>query len=55
MHFADKLSVLCSEFTWHFNDFEEQKMTFELLLNPFAVDVKSAAAVSDGADGTSVF
>ena len=37
--FIEKLSA---EFTWRFADFEAQKCRFELLSNPFAVDVKSA-------------
>lgn len=40
--FAEKLSVLTAEFTQRFADFEEQKRRFELLSNPFAVDVESA-------------
>ena len=40
--FAEKLSALNTEFTWRFADFEAQKCRFELLSNPFAVDVESA-------------
>ncbi|GLD62749.1 general transcription factor II-I repeat domain-containing protein 2-like protein [Lates japonicus] len=41
-HFADKLSALRTEFTRRFGDFEAQKKNFELLRNPFAVDVETA-------------
>lgn len=43
-HFADKLSTLRAEFARWFSDFEEQKKSFELLRNPFAVDVETAPA-----------
>jgi len=39
--FAEKISVLSAEFTRRFADFEAQKCRFELLSNPFAVDVES--------------
>ncbi|KAL7879764.1 hypothetical protein SRHO_G00020180 [Serrasalmus rhombeus] len=42
MHFADKLSALRTEFARRFGDFEKQKKNFELLRNPFAVDVETA-------------
>lgn len=41
-HFADKLSALRIEFARRFGDFEAQKSNFELLHNPFAVDVETA-------------
>ncbi|KAM4620367.1 general transcription factor II-I repeat domain-containing protein 2 [Polymixia lowei] len=41
-HFADKLSALRTEFARRFGDFEAQKSNFELLRNPFAVDVETA-------------
>ncbi|KAK0137704.1 General transcription factor II-I repeat domain-containing protein 2 [Merluccius polli] len=41
-HFVDKLSALRTEFTRRFVDFEAQKNNFELLRNPFAVDVETA-------------
>ncbi|GAA6109559.1 general transcription factor II-I repeat domain-containing protein 2-like [Tachysurus ichikawai] len=41
-HFADKLSALRTEFSRRFGDFEAQKRNFELLHNPFAVDVETA-------------
>lgn len=41
-HFADKLSALRTEFARRFGDFEAQKKTFELLHNPFAIDVETA-------------
>lgn len=41
-HFADKLSALRTEFSRCFADFEAQKRNFELLRNPFAVDVENA-------------
>lgn len=41
-HFADKLSVLHTEFAQHFNDFEAQNNNFELLHNSFAVNVETA-------------
>ncbi|CAI5691491.1 unnamed protein product [Oreochromis niloticus] len=40
--FAEKLCVLSTEFTWRFADFDAQKCRFELLSNPFAVDVAKA-------------
>ena len=40
--FAEKLSALSAEFTRQFADFEAQKYRFELLSNPFAVDVESS-------------
>ncbi|XP_066512762.1 general transcription factor II-I repeat domain-containing protein 2A-like [Hoplias malabaricus] len=40
--FAEKLSALCTEFARCFSDFEAQKSNFELLRNPFAVDVETA-------------
>ena len=43
-HFAEKLSELRSEFARRFGDFEAQKSNFELLRNPFAVDVETAPA-----------
>ncbi|XP_072239317.1 general transcription factor II-I repeat domain-containing protein 2-like [Leuresthes tenuis] len=42
--FADKLSTLRAEFARRFSDFEAQKKSFELLRNPFAVDVETAQA-----------
>ena len=41
-HFAAKLSALGTEFKRRFADFAAQRCTFELLSNPFAVDVDSA-------------
>lgn len=41
-HFADKLSALRTEFARRFGDFEAQKTNFELLHNPFAVDMETA-------------
>uniref|UniRef100_A0A0L8FLU3 Uncharacterized protein n=1 Tax=Octopus bimaculoides TaxID=37653 RepID=A0A0L8FLU3_OCTBM len=41
-HFADKLSLLCTEFTQRFSDFEAQKNNFKLLRNPFAINVETA-------------
>lgn len=41
-HFADKLSAPRTEFAWRFGDFEVRKKNFELLHNPFAVDVETA-------------
>lgn len=41
-HFADKLRSLRTEFARRFGDFEAQKNNFELLRNPFAVDVETA-------------
>ncbi|KAF0044733.1 hypothetical protein F2P81_003891 [Scophthalmus maximus] len=41
-HFADKLSALRTEFARRFGDFEARKETFELLRNPFPVDVETA-------------
>lgn len=40
--FAEKLSVLAAEFSRRFADFNVQKCRFELLSNPFAVDVENA-------------
>ncbi|XP_065444398.1 general transcription factor II-I repeat domain-containing protein 2A-like [Chrysemys picta bellii] len=40
--FAEKLSALRTEFARRFSDFEAQKSNFELLRNPFAVDVETA-------------
>ncbi|XP_076827101.1 general transcription factor II-I repeat domain-containing protein 2 [Brachyhypopomus gauderio] len=40
--FADKLNILAADFRRRFADFEAQKSRFELLSNPFAVDVESA-------------
>ena len=40
--FADKLNILAADFRRRFADFEAQKCTFQLLGNPFAVDVESA-------------
>ncbi|KAE8278713.1 General transcription factor II-I repeat domain-containing protein 2 [Larimichthys crocea] len=40
--FADKLSMLAADFRRRFADFEAQKSRFELLANPFGVDVESA-------------
>ncbi|KAL7868449.1 hypothetical protein SRHO_G00098330 [Serrasalmus rhombeus] len=40
--FADKLNILAANFQRRFADFEAQKSRFELLSNPFAVDVESA-------------
>ena len=40
--FAEKLGLLSADFTRRFADFEAQKSRFELLSNPFAVDVESA-------------
>ncbi|KAM3870127.1 general transcription factor II-I repeat domain-containing protein 2-like [Diretmus argenteus] len=40
--FAEKLSVLGAEFSRRFADFDVQKSRFELLSNPFAVDVENA-------------
>ncbi|KAK7906742.1 hypothetical protein WMY93_015354 [Mugilogobius chulae] len=40
--FADKLSVLAADFQRRFADFEAQKSRFELLSNPFPVDVESS-------------
>ncbi|XP_031693441.1 general transcription factor II-I repeat domain-containing protein 2-like [Oncorhynchus kisutch] len=40
--FAEKLSVLAAEFSRRFADFDAQKCKFELLSNPFAVDVENA-------------
>ena len=40
--FAEKLGILSADFTRRFADFEAQKSRFELLSNPFAVDVESA-------------
>ena len=40
--FVEKLSSLNAELTRRFSDFEAQKCRFELLSNPFAVDVESA-------------
>lgn len=40
--FAEKLSVLAAEFSRRFADFDVQKCRFELLSNPFAVDVENA-------------
>ena len=40
--FADKLNILAADFRRRFADFEAQKSRFELLANPFGVDVESA-------------
>lgn len=40
--FAEKLSVLSAEFSRRFADFDVQKCRFELLSNPFAVNVENA-------------
>ena len=40
--FAEKLGVLGVEFSRRFGDFDGQKCRFELLSNPFAVDVEKA-------------
>lgn len=40
--FAIKISVLAADFRRRFADFEAQKSRFELLSNPFAVDVESS-------------
>uniref|UniRef100_A0AAZ3S7J0 SPIN-DOC-like zinc-finger domain-containing protein n=1 Tax=Oncorhynchus tshawytscha TaxID=74940 RepID=A0AAZ3S7J0_ONCTS len=40
--FAEKHSVLAAEFSRRFADFDAQKCKFELLSNPFAVDVENA-------------
>ncbi|KAL7407774.1 hypothetical protein ABVT39_013458 [Epinephelus coioides] len=40
--FADKLNILAADFRRRFADFEAQKSRFELLSNPFAVDMESA-------------
>lgn len=42
VHFADKLSALRDEFARRFGDFEAQKKNFELLRNPFAINVETA-------------
>uniref|UniRef100_A0A3P9L2A9 Uncharacterized protein n=1 Tax=Oryzias latipes TaxID=8090 RepID=A0A3P9L2A9_ORYLA len=39
--FADKLNILAADFRRRFADFEAQKYRFQLLGNPFAVDVES--------------
>ncbi|XP_034297753.1 general transcription factor II-I repeat domain-containing protein 2-like [Pantherophis guttatus] len=41
-YFGDKLNTLHMEFTRRFVKFEGQKFNFELLSNPFAVDVEKA-------------
>ena len=38
--FADKLNILAADFRRRFADFEAQKCRFQLLGNPFAVDVE---------------
>ena len=40
--FAEKLNVLGAEFTRRFDDFGSQQSKFELLSNPFEVDVEKA-------------
>ena len=40
--FVEKLGILGADFTFRFADFEAQNSRFELLSNPFAVDVESA-------------
>ncbi|GAA6098908.1 general transcription factor II-I repeat domain-containing protein 2-like, partial [Tachysurus ichikawai] len=40
--FAERLSVLGAEFSQRFADFDVQKCRFQLLSNPFAVDVENA-------------
>lgn len=40
--FADKINVLAADFRRRFTDFEAQKSRFELLSNPFAVDMESS-------------
>uniref|UniRef100_A0A3P9DNK1 SPIN-DOC-like zinc-finger domain-containing protein n=1 Tax=Maylandia zebra TaxID=106582 RepID=A0A3P9DNK1_9CICH len=42
VQFAEKLCVLSTVFTRRFADFDAQKCRFELLSNPFAVDVAKA-------------
>ena len=39
---ADKIGMLAADFRRRFADFEAQKSRFELLGNPFAVDVESS-------------
>ncbi|XP_026582004.1 general transcription factor II-I repeat domain-containing protein 2-like [Pseudonaja textilis] len=41
-YFGDKLNTLHMEFTRRFVKFEGQKFNFELLSNPFAIDVRKA-------------
>lgn len=41
-HFAEKLRALGAEFSRRFGDFDVQKLRFELLSNPFAIDVEKA-------------
>ncbi|XP_029647093.1 general transcription factor II-I repeat domain-containing protein 2-like [Octopus sinensis] len=43
-HFADKLSAVRIEFTRCYSDFEAQKNNFELLRNPFVINVETALA-----------
>lgn len=43
--FADKISVLATDFRRRFADFEAQKGRFELLSNPFAVNVESSPPI----------
>ncbi|XP_029698683.1 general transcription factor II-I repeat domain-containing protein 2-like [Takifugu rubripes] len=40
--FAEKINAFSAEFSRRFADFEAQKGRFELLSNPFAIDMKSA-------------
>ena len=42
VQFAEKINALSAEFSRRFADFEAQKGRFELLSNPFAIDVESA-------------
>jgi len=51
-HFADKLSALRTEFARRFGDFEKQKKNFELLRNPFAVDVIQMELIELQCNGT---
>ena len=39
---AEKVNTLSVEYSRRFADFEAQKERFELLSNPFAIDVESA-------------
>ena len=41
VYFAEKIHVLCTEFTCHSVDFKSQKGNFELFCNPFAVNVEN--------------
>ena len=42
--FTEKLGILAADFKRRFADFDNKKSSFELLSNPFAVDVESAPA-----------